>query len=276
MHQDATWYGDRPQPRGLCVRWGDNPLPTTVRSPQFFAHVYCDRTAAWFKMPLGTEVGLGPDDIVLDGDPAPIPQNGDGSIPSPIFGPCLLWLNGWMAQDGTWHVDGLGPGHIVLDWGPAPLPKKGAEPPIFGPFLLRPNGWMHQDATWYGGRPQPRRLCVRWDPDSLPKNGRSPQIFGPRLLWPNGYMDQDATWYGGRPRLRRHCVRWGPSSSSPRGAHPAPHFSANVRCGQTAKMALGIEVGLGRQATLCSIGTQLPPEKKDTPTTQFLAHVYCA
>jgi len=23
------------------------------------------------KMPLGTEVGLGPDDIVLDGDPAP-------------------------------------------------------------------------------------------------------------------------------------------------------------------------------------------------------------
>jgi len=31
-------------------------------------------------MPLGTEVGLGPGDIVLDGDPAP----------PPIFGPCLL------------------------------------------------------------------------------------------------------------------------------------------------------------------------------------------
>jgi len=122
----------------------------------------------------------------------------------------------------------------------------------------------------------PGDFVLDGDPDSLPKNGRSPQIFGPRLLWPNGYMDQDATWYGGRPRLRRHCVRWGPSSSSPRGAHPAPHFSANVRCGQTAKMTLGIEVGLGLQATLCSIGTQLPPEKKDTPTTQFLAHVYCA
>jgi len=27
--------------------------------------------AKWIKMPLGTEVGLGPDDIVLDGDPAP-------------------------------------------------------------------------------------------------------------------------------------------------------------------------------------------------------------
>ena len=22
MHEDATWYGSRPQPRGLCVRWG--------------------------------------------------------------------------------------------------------------------------------------------------------------------------------------------------------------------------------------------------------------
>ena len=26
MDQDATWYGARPQPRGLCVRWGPSPL----------------------------------------------------------------------------------------------------------------------------------------------------------------------------------------------------------------------------------------------------------
>ena len=26
MHQDATWYGDKPQPRELCVRWGPSPL----------------------------------------------------------------------------------------------------------------------------------------------------------------------------------------------------------------------------------------------------------
>jgi len=31
--------------------------------------------AAWIKMPLGMEVGLGPGDFVLDGDPAP-PQKG--------------------------------------------------------------------------------------------------------------------------------------------------------------------------------------------------------
>ena len=27
MHQDATWYGVRPQSRRLCVRWGPSPLP---------------------------------------------------------------------------------------------------------------------------------------------------------------------------------------------------------------------------------------------------------
>jgi len=81
---------------------------------------------------------------------------------------------------------GLGPSDIVLDGDPAPLPQKGGRaPPIFGPFLLWPNGWMHQDATWNGGRPQ---------------------------------------------------------------------------------LA---------QATLCSMGTQLPPEKGHTHLTQFLAHVYC-
>jgi len=33
--------------------------------------VYRDETAAWIKMPLDTEVGVVPGDIVLDGDPAP-------------------------------------------------------------------------------------------------------------------------------------------------------------------------------------------------------------
>jgi len=30
----------------------------------------------WIKMPLGTEVGLGPGHIVLDGHPAPPPKSG--------------------------------------------------------------------------------------------------------------------------------------------------------------------------------------------------------
>ena len=39
MDQDATWYGGRPHPRILCIRWGASP------PPKFSAHVYysyCD------------------------------------------------------------------------------------------------------------------------------------------------------------------------------------------------------------------------------------------
>ena len=76
MDQNGTWHGGRPQPRRLCVRWGPSPVPKKGRSPQFSPHVYCGQTAAWIKMPLGTEVGLGLRDVVLDGDPAPPPMKG--------------------------------------------------------------------------------------------------------------------------------------------------------------------------------------------------------
>jgi len=49
------------------------------------------QTAGWIRMPVGTEVGLGPDDIVLDGDPALLRK---GAEQPPLFGPCLLWPNG--------------------------------------------------------------------------------------------------------------------------------------------------------------------------------------
>ena len=46
-------------------------LPKSGRSPlPIFAHFYCDQTAGCIKMPLGMEVGLGPGDFVLDGDPS--------------------------------------------------------------------------------------------------------------------------------------------------------------------------------------------------------------
>jgi len=47
-------------------------------------------------MPLGTEIGLGSGDIVLDGAQRPHPQE-KGHRP-PIFGPCLLWSNGRPSQ----------------------------------------------------------------------------------------------------------------------------------------------------------------------------------
>jgi len=54
--------------------------------------VYCGHTVGWIKMPLGTEVGLGPGAIVLDGDPAS-PTEMDTAA-SPTFRPTLLWHGG--------------------------------------------------------------------------------------------------------------------------------------------------------------------------------------
>jgi len=57
--------------------------------------VYCGQTVGWIRMPLGTKVGLGPGDCVLDRNPAP--PRGHSSDPS-HFGPCLFWPNGRLFQ----------------------------------------------------------------------------------------------------------------------------------------------------------------------------------
>ena len=126
----------------------------------------------------------------------------------------------------------------------------------------------------------PGDFVLDGNPAHLSKKGAepSPQFFGPFLLWPNYWMHQDATWYGGRPWSSPHCARWGHSSPPQnRGQSPLPKFSAHLYCGQMAgciKMPLGTEVGLGLR-DMCSMWTQLPPEKGHTHPTQFLGHVYC-
>ena len=64
------------------------------------------------------EVGLGPGHILLDGDPAPLPQKG---AEPPIFGPFLLWPNGRMDQDATWYGGRPQRRGICIRWRPSPL-----------------------------------------------------------------------------------------------------------------------------------------------------------
>jgi len=126
------------------------------------------------------EVGLGPGNFVLDGEPAPFSQKGGGARPNFSAHVYCGKTAGWIKMALGTEV-GFGPGHIVLDGDPAPLSQKGARAPltIFGPFLLWPNGWMDQNATWYGGRPRPRRHhCVRCGPSS-PQKDTAPN-FRPR------------------------------------------------------------------------------------------------
>jgi len=67
------------------------PIENFWRLPTFLAHVYCAKTAGWIRIPLGTEIGLVPGDIVLDRDPAHThPRKGAQQPPPPLFGP-LLW-----------------------------------------------------------------------------------------------------------------------------------------------------------------------------------------
>ena len=108
-----------------CVRWGPSSPPLKGHSPQFSANVRCGQTAGWTKMSLGMEVGLSPGDFVFDGDPA-IPRK-MAYHPHPIFGPCLLWPNGWMDQDATWYRGKHRPRRRGVRWGRS-FPKKGHSP----------------------------------------------------------------------------------------------------------------------------------------------------
>ena len=133
MYQDTTWYGGMPQPMGRCVRWGPSSSHLKGHSPQFWANVRCGQTTGWTKMPFGVEVGLGPGDFVLDGVPAP-PMKG---AQPPVFGPCLLWPNGWMDEDATWY--GSSPRSLphCVRRGPSSPPRKGhSSLPSFRPMSI--------------------------------------------------------------------------------------------------------------------------------------------
>jgi len=144
------------------------------------------------------EVGLGPGDFLLDGDPAPNHKRGGAP---PNFR--LLWPNGCMDQDATWYGATL-----CSMWTQLPQ-KKGHTRP-----MQRHRPTRRPRPTWHG---------VRCGPSYPQKKGHihPHPIFGPCLLWPNGWMDLDAAWYGSRPRPRPHCTRRSPSSHKRGTAAPS-------------------------------------------------------
>jgi len=170
-------YAGRPQPWLRCVRWGpSSPQRGRAQSPQFSAHICCCQMAAWIKMPLGMEVGLGSDYIVLDGDRAALPENG-GEPPSLFSAHFYSDQTAGCIKMPLGMEVGLSPRDFVSDGDPVPSSKRGRRPSIFGPCLSPPNRRRDQDATGYGGRPRPRRHCVRWGPRFLlPERGQSPPL----------------------------------------------------------------------------------------------------
>ena len=64
-----------------------DPCPVCLSVCLSVMLVYCSQTVKWIKMPLRAEIGFGPVDIVLDGDPA-LPE-GKGTE-APTFRPLSI------------------------------------------------------------------------------------------------------------------------------------------------------------------------------------------
>jgi len=105
------------------------------------------------------------------GTQLPLLQRGTGP---PIFGPYLLWPNGWMDQSATCMEVGLGPGHIVLDGDTASPPQKRCTAPQFSAHV-----YCGQTARWIKmllGMEiglGPGHIVLDWDP-APQKGGHSP------------------------------------------------------------------------------------------------------
>ena len=131
----------------------------------------------------------------------------------------VLWPNGWMHQDETWHA--VRPS--------SPPQKGGRAPPIFAPCLVgQQAGWI-QMALGMEVSLGSGHIVLDEDPAPPPQKGTQPPIFGPSLF------GQTAGWIkvplGTKVGLGSgHIVTWGFSSSPPKKRGQSPQFSSHVYC----------------------------------------------
>jgi len=170
--------------------------------------VYCGQTVGWIKMKHCMEVGLGPGNIVLDGDPAP-PK---GAQP-PICGLCLLWSNIWMDQDATWYGGRPRPRRHSVRWGHS-SPKRGHSSPhtIRLIYCGKTAGCIKTplgtEVVLGAGH-----IVLDGDPAPPQKGAQQPPLIGPCLLRPNRRPSQQllsSCWaYGTSQKLNGPFVHGG-------------------------------------------------------------------
>ena len=150
--------------------------------------MYCGQTVVWIKMPLRMEVGL-----VLDGDPAPPPRKKWHSSHASIFGPCLLWPNGWMDQDATWCGGRPRLRRHCVRWGPtSSATERGTAVPHFSVHIYcgHTAGLIRIPLGMEAGL-SPGDIVLDGDPPTPTRKGaQQPPLFGPCLLCPNGRPSQ--------------------------------------------------------------------------------------
>jgi len=139
---------------------GTQPPPQQGTEPPIFVSRLLWPNAGWIKMPLG------PNDIVLHGNPAPHQRKGH----SPQFSAhvyCGQMVVCIRIALGT--EVGLNLGDIVLD-GVAAFPPKRGTAPQFSVHVC----CGQTVTTWYGSRPRPRPHCVRRGSSSPAKGAQQP------------------------------------------------------------------------------------------------------
>ena len=105
----------------------------------------------------------------------------------PIFGPCLLWQNGWMDHDATWYGGKPRPWRRCVGWGRSyPTSLKGHSPQLLvHAYCGQTAGWMKTPLCTVVEH-SPGHIVLDGDPASPPprKGHSSPLSFGSCLLWP--------------------------------------------------------------------------------------------
>jgi len=122
----------------LCYRTVVCPVCPLPSQPSVLTVtlVYCDQTVGRIKMPLGTQVALGPGQTVLDGKSAS-PKKGLSPLQFSAHA-CCGQTAGWTKMPLGTKV-ALCPDNIVLD-GELAAPKKGHTPFNFRPMSVVANG----------------------------------------------------------------------------------------------------------------------------------------
>jgi len=123
---------------------------------------HCAQTVGWIKIcHLVGRYASAKGTLSQMGSQLPTPQKGGGQSSPSIFGPCLLWPNGWMDQDATWYGDRPRSRRHCVSWATQFSPRKGHTPtPLFGACLLWPEG-------------RPCQLLLSTCTSSRPKTGLS-------------------------------------------------------------------------------------------------------
>jgi len=127
------------------------------------------------------EVGLRPGDCVRWGASSPRKK---GTAPEPIFGPFLLWPNGWMVQDATWHGGKPQPRRPCVTLGRCSFPKRDTAPAqfLFQTYCGQMAGWM-KTPLGMEVDVNPGHILLDGDP-APPRKGHSspPPSFRPMAL----------------------------------------------------------------------------------------------